>query len=59
MSKKYSLHSPNNDGVSTHTQIIIRTPNIYLILGVCSVCNRELGSKPVDVVEVAIRPNES
>lgn len=57
--EKYSLHSPNNDGVSTHTQIIIRTPNIYLVLGVCSVSNRELGSKPIDVVEVAIGPDES
>ena len=50
----YSLHGISHDRILAHAQIIIRAPDIHLILGICSMRHRELGSKTVDVVEVAV-----
>jgi hypothetical protein len=52
---KNVLHGLENDGIATHTKVVVGTPHFHFILGVTSVGNRELGCEPVDVVKVAVR----
>lgn len=50
-----SLHGIQDHSVLAHTQVIVTTPNVHLILGVPRVRHRELGSQPIDVVKVTVR----
>jgi len=51
-----ALHGIEHDRVLAHPQIVIRAPNIHLILRIGGMRYRELGGEAIDIVEVAVRP---
>lgn len=55
----YSLHGVENDRVSAHTEVVVGTPNIHLILCVGRVRDWELCRQSINVVEVPVRPGTS
>jgi len=50
------LHRSQNDGTLAHSEVIVGTPDVDLVLDVGCVSDGELGGEPVDVVEVSVRP---
>ncbi len=48
------LHCVEYDSAMTHSKIIITTPHIHFIFCICCTCNRELGHKTVNIVEIPV-----
>jgi len=53
------LHGIEYNGVLAHPEVIVRTPDIDLVLGVCGVSYWEPAGKAIDVVKVSVRPDVS
>ena len=54
-----SLHSVEDDRVPSHTKVIVRAPDIDLVLWIGRVCDWKFGRQSIDVVEVPVRPELS
>lgn len=50
----YILHRFKNNGIVSHTKVIVGTPDLHFILNIAGMRNRELSGKAIDVIKVAI-----
>ena len=52
--RRYALHGLKNNGIVSHAQVIVGTPDLHFIIDIVGMRNRKLSGKAVDVIKVAI-----
>ena len=54
LTKVCALYGFENNGIVSHAEVVIGTPDLYFVFDVASMGDRELGGEPVDIVKIAV-----